>query len=637
MSGNPDEPRASPRLQTRLDFPDEFSLQEFFTQDDGTPTLVGPSDLESAIPSMESGSKPGTEVNKDDLSFVDQYWTHKPYAFVSIWRNRRTEEYRYFVVEPSLSTRDERVLGFLKDQLPTALDFTDQPVDVTATEQQRIIGETAVNLLDRFNILARNSETFDQSWRTRVRGKITSYVASKRKDTNDDIVAPEVSLDMSELHLDDEDVSKINYYLWRDYVWYGKIDPIKRDRRIEDISQNGYESETYVYHTELGQQLKTNVYYGQSELDSFVVNLAQRAEKGISRREPSVDATLPDGSRAQLTLGEEISEQGTNFTIRQFKDVPFTPVDLINWETMTPDAAVYLWMAIENHKSAIFAGGTASGKTTSLNAMSLCMPATERAVTIEDTPELQLPQDNHVSSTTRETYSDDESNAYDEYDLLENALRQRPDYIIMGEVRGEEGRDLLQTANTGHTIYSTFHADSSLEVMRRFSEDPINASHALFEGIDIIINQRLTDINGDQQRRVSSIDEIEEYRPTEGDFSANTVFQWNPAEDSLDTTHTLDSAAIREIKQQKGWSDEELRAEWERRKLVLAYLSKNNISEYAAVAATIQAYMSNPSAVLSRIADGSLSNRVDSFRDMQTINIDVAEEKEERTSRPKYG
>ncbi len=219
----------------------------------------------------------------------------------------------------------------------------------------------------------------------------------------------------------------------------------------------------FVYHTDY-EQIISNVVHGKLELDDFVVKLAQRSGKGISKRQPQVDATLPDGSRAQLTLGREVSDHGTNYTIRQFKDVPFTPIDLVNWNTFSLEEMAFLWLCIENNKSLIFAGGTASGKTTSMNAVSMFIPPRSKVLSIEDTRELALPQRNWVASVTRPSFGEDDKGDVDEFDLLEAALRQRPDYIVMGEIRGEEGRTLFQVMSTGHTTYTTFHADSVGEV-----------------------------------------------------------------------------------------------------------------------------------------------------------------------------
>ncbi|MFB6197870.1 MAG: type II/IV secretion system ATPase subunit, partial [Halobacteriaceae archaeon] len=254
-------------------------------------------------------------------------------------------------------------------------------------------------------------------------------------------------------------VEKLLYVLKRNFIGYERIDGIKHDINVEDISCDGYNSPVFVYHTD-HEQIITNVTHGREDLDNFVVKLAQRSGKGISKRQPQVDATLPDGSRAQLTLGSEVSDHGTNYTIRQFKDVPFTPIDLINWHTFSLEEMAFLWLCIENNKSLIFAGGTASGKTTSLNAVSLFIPSNAKIVSIEDTREVELPQRNWIASVTRPSFSEDEKGDIDEFDLLEAALRQRPDYIVMGEVRGEEGRTLFQVMSTGHTTYTTFHADN---------------------------------------------------------------------------------------------------------------------------------------------------------------------------------
>ncbi len=307
-------------------------------------------------------------------------------------------------------------------------------------------------------------------------------------------------------------VEKLLYLLKRNFIGYERIDGIKHDINVEDVSCDGYNSPVFVYHSDY-EQIISNIYHGEDELDDFVVKLAQRSGKGISKRLPQVDATLPDGSRAQLTLGKEVSDHGTNYTIRQFKDVPFTPIDLINWNTFSLDEMAFLWLCIENHKSLIFAGGTASGKTTSLNAVSLFIPSSAKIVSIEDTREVELPQRNWIASITRPSFSDDEQGDVDEFDLLEAALRQRPDYIVMGEIRGEEGRTLFQVMSTGHTTYTTFHADSVDEVLKRFTTDPINVSKTMFTALDLVSIQTQTRVQGNKVRRNKSLTEINHYEP----------------------------------------------------------------------------------------------------------------------------
>lgn len=386
-------------------------------------------------------------------------------------------------------------------------------------------------------------------------------------------------------------VEKLLYYLKRDFIGYERIDGIKHDVNVEDISCDGYDSPVFVYHADR-EQLITNVHHGEQDLDDFVVKLAQRSGKGISKRQPQVDATLPDGSRAQLTLGYEVSDHGTNYTIRQFKDVPFTPVDLINWHTFSLEEMAYIWLCIENNKSMLFAGGTASGKTTSLNAVSLFIPSKAKIVSIEDTRELEIPQRNWVASVTRPSFTGDEAGDIDEFKLLEAALRQRPEYIVMGEIRGEEGRTLFQVMSTGHTSLTTFHADNVGEVIKRFTTDPINVSKTMFTALDLVSIQTATRVQGQKVRRNKALTEINYYDAENDEINVQDVYQWQAETDDylkLGTSNTLES-----IKFDRGWSQERLSEELFQRKVVLAYLVDRGLNTYTQAAATLQAFINDP-------------------------------------------
>ncbi|GGN17210.1 type II/IV secretion system ATPase subunit [Halarchaeum nitratireducens] len=426
-------------------------------------------------------------------------------------------------------------------------------------------------------------------------------------------------------------VEKLLYYLKRDFIGYERIDGIKHDVNVEDISCDGYNSPVFAYHSDY-EQLITNVYHGKESLDDFVVKLAQRSGKGISKRQPQVDATLPDGSRAQLTLGQEVSDHGTNYTIRQFKDVPFTPVDLINWKTFSLEEMAFLWLCIENNKSLIFAGGTASGKTTSLNAVSLFIPSNAKIVSIEDTREVELPQRNWVASVTRPSFGEDEKGDIDEFDLLEAALRQRPDYIVMGEVRGEEGRTLFQVMSTGHTTYTTFHADNVGEVLKRFTTEPINVSKTLFTALDLVSIQAQTRVNGRKVRRNRNITEINRYDAENDEINVSDVFQWEPEGDEF--RQLTDSNTLDEIQFDRGWSRDRLEREIFERQVVLAYLVRNGLSDYTQVAATLQAYIADPDTILTLLANDALTASLDDLRGMESVLIDVDPAKEEMVPRP---
>ncbi|WP_266077453.1 type II/IV secretion system ATPase subunit [Haladaptatus caseinilyticus] len=477
------------------------------------------------------------------------------------------------------------------------------------------------------------NESVRRGVRTRVEELIEEHEADDENCELDGIMArPEPALLAEDSDtLSEYQVEKLLYLLKRDFIGYERIDGIKHDINVEDISCDGYNSPVFVYHSDY-EQIITNVHHGESELDDFVVKLAQRSGKGISKRQPQVDATLPDGSRAQLTLGREVSDHGTNYTIRQFKDVPFTPLDLINWNTFSLDEMAFLWLAIENHRSLIFAGGTASGKTTSLNAVSLFIPSNTKIVSIEDTREVELPQRNWIASVTRPSFSDDDKGDVDEFDLLEAALRQRPDYIVMGEIRGEEGRTLFQVMSTGHTTYTTFHADTVGEVLKRFTTEPINVSKTLFTALDLVSVQTQTRVKGSKVRRTKSLTEINHYDTENDEINVKDVFQWRAETDEHE--RLTGSNTLEEIKFDRGWNQDQLETELLMRRAILAYLLDNGLNEYTQVAATIQAFINDPDTILALVANETLEDSLADLREMESVLIDIDPKKEEMVPRP---
>jgi len=425
---------------------------------------------------------------------------------------------------------------------------------------------------------------------------------------------------------------KILYYVEREIIGFGQIDAIKNDQSIEDITCNGYNEPVFVYHTQ-HQQIKTNLQHGEEELDRYVKSLAQFAGKELSRRTPEVDAKIPDGSRAQLSLGEEVSEGGTNYTIRQFKNVPFTPIDLLNWRTYSVDQLAMLWLATENELSTLVAGGTGAGKTTTLNALSLFVPSSNKVVSIEDTQEITLPHRNWTKKLTREAGDQmDDSTAIDEYDLLRSAFRMRPDHIIMGEVRGAEGQDLLQGMSSGHAGITTFHADSVQKVIHRFTTDPIGVSPSLFSAIDFIAVQTETRVDDKQVRRSTEIAEVGDYDTGTESLGVETIFERDAVSDTYEQRGTPD--AVEQVRQQRGWTEEELTDELQKRRVVLAYLAANGITDYRDVAATIQSFIQDEETVLPAISDRTLREKLTAHRQLRNIEINATQTDEETLERP---
>lgn len=426
---------------------------------------------------------------------------------------------------------------------------------------------------------------------------------------------------------------KLLYYIERELLGYGQIDAIKNDQSVEDISCNGYDEPVFVFHTRY-EQIRTNVVHEKEELDQFVKSLAQFAGKEVSRRSPEVDAKIPDGSRAQLTLGEEVSEDGTNYTIRQFKDIPFTPIDLINWKTYSVGQLARLWLAVEHGMSVLVAGGTGAGKTTTLNALSLFIPARNKIVSIEDTQEIKLPHRNWTRKTTREAGDQmEESAAITEFDLLESALRMRPDRIIMGEVRGEEGQDLLQGMSTGHSGITTFHADSIEKVIYRFTTDPIAVDKALFTSLDMVCIQTQTQVDGNRVRRTTQISEIGELDTKTDTIKRSELY----TRDSAFDTQQLqgDSETLKKIKQREGWQEGRLEKEIKMREAVLAYLSLNEITAYKDVAAVIQAFIQDRIRVMKLVAADELEKEIPTFRNLGNIELESTGPVEQQVDRPR--
>ena len=613
----------------------EVDEDEFFSTVEGHTTLVNRYDLEKAV-SMEK---------KSHFFEVERYWVDKPYAFVVIFHSLRENEKKYYMVSPYRNEIEQSLMEFLSGKLRTAIKYSDDEVIVRGSESDRrgVLERETHRLLTRYDLYAdRAAESALSTPLGRIE-KLMSLLSGDPSGIDDGTqgeldgisARPEpVVVEEDADTLTEYQVHKLLYLLKRNFLGYERIDGIKHDINVEDISCDGYHSPVFVYHTDY-EQLITNVHHDEDELDDFVIKLAQRSGKGISKRRPQVDATLPDGSRAQLTLGRAVSDHGTNYTIRQFKDVPFTPVDLINWKTFSLEQMAFLWLCIENNRSLIFAGGTASGKTTSLNAVSLFIPNNTKIVSIEDTREVELPQRNWVASVTRPAFGTSDKGDIDEFDLLEAALRQRPDYIVMGEVRGEEGRTLFQVMSTGHTTLTTFHADNVGEVLKRFTTDPINVSKSLFTSLDLVSVQTQTRIQGRKVRRNKTLTEINHYDPENDEINVQDVYQWEAENDEY--LPMGKSNTLKQIQFDRGWDRQTLERKLFEREVVLAHLVVNGLNTYAEVAATLQGFANDPETILTLIAKGQLEEHLEDLRKMENVVIDIEAEKEALVPRPDPG
>ncbi len=324
------------------------------------------------------------------------------------------------------------------------------------------------------------------------------------------------------------DFDVLKYYLIRDKVGLGVLEPLLKDQYIEDISCTGV-GYIYIVHKIFGP-LETSIKFDTpEELDKFVIELSERIGKPVSHARPIVDASLPDGSRINIVFGGDVSLKGSNFTIRKFSKVPISIIQIIDWGTMDELVAAYLWILLLEGMSGFISGETASGKTTTLNAIIAFIRPTAKIVSIEDTAEIQVPHENWVRELTRDTGSIETSVTM--FDLLKAALRQRPNYIIVGEIRGAEGNVAFQAMQTGHPVLATFHAASVERLVQRITSPPINVPKTQLDNLNFVVIQSAVYKEGVMLRRVLSVNEIIGYDPKADSIIFIPIFTWDPVRD----------------------------------------------------------------------------------------------------------
>jgi len=398
------------------------------------------------------------------------------------------------------------------------------------------------------------------------------------------------------IKLSEEQFEKITYYLKRDFLGLEVIEPIFHDPYVEDISCDGLNVPLFVNHLKYGALEINRTFSNLIKLNSFIVKLAQKSNEEISLSKPILQGALPDGSRVEAIYGKEISEKGSSFTIRKFRAEPFTPIHLIEFGSMPTLLLAYLWLAIENKQSIIVSGGTATGKTTILNALSLFVPPTAKIVSIEDTPELNLPHQHWLPMIARENEGKAEVSMFD---LLKASLRERPDYIIVGEIRGKEAAILFQGMATGHAGLGTVHAEKFNDLVNRMSIDPINLPKQLLTEIDLVIFLKSVKIKENIVRRTGSVIEVIDYNSKQDHFTINEFMKFNIAEDSF--TFKEKSAVISHLITLRGGKEESLWQEIEKRRRILDLMHKKKILEFKMVSNVIKAYYKNPSEIFNYI------------------------------------
>jgi flagellar protein FlaI len=499
------------------------------------------------IPVVNSNStlKPLTS----DLETLESYALLPPYSFARIAKDIFRGNLIYFLEEPKLDKPEINALQRLRGLLNEVLDLRMTELN-SRKEASRYLKKKCDEILNKYG--------FELSQASR---------------------------------------DKILYYIIRDNLGLGKIQPFVHDQMIEDISCDGVNVPIYVWHRKY-ESIPTNVRFETSEeLDAFAMRLAYVCGGHVSIAQPMLDASLPDGSRINLTYGSEVTRKGSTFTIRKFKLDPFTVTDIVNFNTFSKEMAAYFWYAVENRVSILVAGGIAAGKTTTLNCLSMFIKPDMKVVSIEDTPELNLPHENWIPAATRTHFGlATEASDITLFDLLKASLRQRPDFIIVGEIRGAEAYTLFQAVSTGHLGMSTIHAESVESTVYRLESAPMNIPRTLIAGVDIILVQKRVELKGRPVRRTVSTSEIVGLDPRSGEILTNEVYKYKPAEDSFEFTGR--SYILEKISEKKGISTDEAMEEVLKRAKVIEWMCKRNTRNYKEVSDIIRSYYTNPEFIL---------------------------------------
>jgi flagellar protein FlaI len=483
------------------------------------------------------------------------YPINPPYAYVNVFYDDNTKEMYYRVIEPGLSRDEEKRM----DQIANILQ-----------------------------------ETINIDFKSLDQGGLQDYV---RREVNNVIRKYRMRMDRSAYE-------RLTYYISREFIGYNRIDPILKDPNIEDISCDGPGIPLYIFHRHF-ENLQTNVIFKEAEeLDSFAIKLAQRCQRHVSIAEPLLDGSLPDGSRVQLSLGREVTMHGSTFTIRKFREDPLTPPDMITFGTFSASMLALMWFFLEKGVSVLIAGGTASGKTTTLNCLLLFIKPEVKIVSIEDTAEINVPHQNWIPAVTRAGFGPVTSTGkrmgeVDMFDLLKASLRQRPDYIIVGEVRGREAYTLFQAIATGHAAMGTIHADSPQGVVHRLESEPINCPRILIKNLDIVVLQSRVRLRGKITRRITDIVEVVDLDPSTKEVITNTIYEWNPFEDTFRFTGR--SYLLERLEKEKGMSMEDILKEIERRKQIINWMHENQVRFYKDVAEILAEYYRDPDTVMAKI------------------------------------
>jgi len=487
---------------------------------------------------------PISPVTSESLEVVEVYPSRAPLSYVRILYDRDRAEYRYEVWEPALSDKEKDLLRMMKEAMNSTLEYEWEKMARKDKEQY-------------------------------LKEAIESFIKSRS------------------VRISDDSREKMTYNIIRDFIGYGSVQVLMDDAQIEDVSCDGVGIPLFVFHQKY-ESIKTTVAFeDEDDLNSFVVSLGQRCGKQISVANPILDGTAVEGHRVQATYSREVTTRGASFTIRRFKEKPFTPVELVKFNTASPEMVAYVWIGMEHGNSMMVCGGTASGKTATLNSAALFIRPGAKIVSIEDTREINLPHENWIPGTTRSGVGErgpdgKAAGEIDMFDLVRAALRQRPNYIIVGEVRGKETYTMFQAMATGHPTISTMHADSVKSMVNRLENPPINTPRILLTALKFVIIQAHARVGESVVRRIKQIVELVGFEPETNELITNTVYEWDQATDSF--IYRGHSFVLDELMEMKNMTHEEMEQEFQRRVDIINYMVRRNVVDFREISRIVVKY-----------------------------------------------
>lgn len=485
-----------------------------------------------------------------EKTFKEQYPLVFPFAYAAIVEDEKNEV-KYSILEPTLTDIDRQWIDEIKNIL--------------------------------WDELSINTKSFED--------KTSSEDFLKEK-----VLETAIKYDID---VDANTLGKYQYYIIRDFLGFGKLDGIMHDQNIEDVSCDGINIPVFVWHRKY-ESIPSNIIFDTAEeLENFVFKLAYLCGRHISIAQPILDGTLTDGSRAQVTYGTEVTPKGSTFTIRKFMKSPLTITDLIIYKALSLEMAAYYWFLIENRHAVMIGGDIGGGKTSMLNAISLFIRPTLKIVSIEDTQEIRLPHKNWEMMVTRQglgtgagAVGEAGIGSISMFDLLRAALRQRPDFIIVGEIRGEEAYALFQAMATGHLGLTTIHAENVKGVLHRLTTKPMNIPQTHVENLNAISIVRQLVVNNVSIRRTISVSELAGWDKEKNDFKTQEIFRWDPEKDIYLTVGR--SPLLDRIAEQWGYKLDKIDEELQKRKTILDYMVRKHIRSYEEVSKFVLDYFSDP-------------------------------------------